>query len=251
MLYKILRSWKQIASLILVGAVSACGSSGPDEVVIPTETSSRPTPRATVALNKLPTVEPTVVTISTPIPAQSTSTATATTIDLTSTPDASPTEEATSTEIPTPSVAAASETSETAEGTAVEGDAIAVHYTGTLDDGEVFDTSRDGDPPLEFVLGAGQMIPGFEEAVRGMAVGEIKTVRLSPSEAYDQHDDGLVVELPREGAPEGLKAGESVRVGNGRMVTIVEITDETIVIDANHPLAGQALTFEIEVISIN
>ena len=115
----------------------------------------------------------------------------------------------------------------------------------------MFDTSKDGDPPLEFVLGAGQMIPGFEEAVRGMAVGDIRTVRLSPSEAYGERDDGLVIALPRGGAPEGLKAGESVRMGNGRTVTIVEITDETVVIDANHPLAGQALTFEIEIVSIN
>ena len=68
---------------------------------------------------------------------------------------------------------------------------------------------------------------------------------------YGERDDGLVIALPREGAPEGLKAGESVRMGNGRTVTIVEITDETVVIDANHRLAGQTLTFEIEVVSIN
>ncbi|MCH9011388.1 MAG: FKBP-type peptidyl-prolyl cis-trans isomerase, partial [Chloroflexi bacterium] len=78
------------------------------------------------------------------------------------------------------------------------------HYTGTLDNGDVFDTSRDGDPPLEFVLGGGQMIPGFEKAVRGMAIGEIKTVHLSPNDAYGEHDDDLILEMPLEGAPVGL-----------------------------------------------
>ena len=132
---------------------------------------------------------------------------------------------------------------------ASDGDAVLVHYHGTLDSGEVFDSSR-GREPLGFVLGSGQVIPGFDDAVRGLAPGENVTVRIPAPEAYGERRDDLVLEVPREGAPAGLGAGAQVRLGNGAVGTVVSIGEETVVVDANHPLAGQALTFELELVSI-
>lgn len=223
LLCKKLSPWKLIATLAVIGMViAACGGGGSEEASSPTAVPAKPTPTAP-AFN----------------------------INPTNTPVASPTAQAIPTVTLIPAVTVESETGNATGKIAVDGDAIAVHYTGTLDNGDVFDTSLDGDPPLEFVLGGGQMIPGFEEAVKGMAVGEMKTVRLSPDEAYGEREDDLIVELPKEGAPDGLKVGDSVRLSNGMPVTIIEISEEVVVIDANHRLAGQALTFEIEIISIN
>ena len=130
-----------------------------------------------------------------------------------------------------------------------EGHRVTVHYTGTLDSGEEFDSSR-GREPLSFVVGDGRMIAGFDAAVRGMAVGESRTVRLEPAEAYGERNDNLVLAFPISQLPEGVGEGDSVVFTNGGQGVILEVTAETFRVDANHRLAGQALTFEIELVSI-
>ena len=134
-------------------------------------------------------------------------------------------------------------------GVAEDGDTVRVHYTGTLDSGEEFDSSR-GRDPLEFTIGAQDVISGFENAVRGLAVGESVTVRLEPADAYGERDESLVVEIPADQAPEGLEVGQQVQFTNGAVATVTEIGDDTITVDQNHPLAGQVLTFEIELVEI-
>lgn len=137
-----------------------------------------------------------------------------------------------------------------------EGKRVKAHYRGTLDDGTQFDSSYDRGEPLAFTCGAGQMIKGFDDAVRDMAVGERRTVRLEPADAYGEHDDKLVIEFPREQAPglEGISAGDKVglRGPNGQPVpaTVVRVTPTKIVVDANHELAGKALTFDIELVEV-
>ena len=128
------------------------------------------------------------------------------------------------------------------------GDTVSVHYRGTLDDGSEFDSSA-GRDPLEFTVGAGQVIPGFDNAVVGMAVGDKKEVRLEPEDAYGERTDDRVISVPKEQAPEGLEVGQQVMLGQAP-ATVVEVTDEAVTVDANHPLAGQALTFEIELVGI-
>jgi peptidylprolyl isomerase len=132
--------------------------------------------------------------------------------------------------------------------TPVDGDTVGVFYTGTLDDGEQFD-SNVGRDPLTFVVGSGQVISGFDDAVRGLTTGESVTVRLEPSEAYGERNPDLIIEVPRDGSEPDFEVGEQAIFG-GQQVTIVEIRDDVIVIDANHRLAGEALTFEIELVSI-
>lgn len=135
-------------------------------------------------------------------------------------------------------------------GVARDGDTVQVHYTGTLDDGTEFDSSRGGSP-LTFVVGSGQVIPGFDEAVRGLAVGESRTVRIEPGDAYGEYDPDLVLEFPASDAPAGLAVGDRVQFNNGAVGTVLELDDETIRIDANHELAGKALTFDIELVAID
>ncbi len=130
-----------------------------------------------------------------------------------------------------------------------DGDQVKVHYRGTLDDGTQFDTSRGGDP-LEFEVGAGQLIPGFEAAVRDLAVGESATFRLEPQDAYGEPDPSLVVQVPAAAAPDGLAVGDRVMLGDGVPATVVAVTDQAVTVDANHPLAGQALTFEVELVAV-
>ena len=149
--------------------------------------------------------------------------------------DATPT----STTVPTPIVDRASR----------DGDRVAVHYTGTLDSGEEFDSSRDRES-LSFVLGGGGMISGFDAAVHGMRVGDSKTVRLEPAEAYGERKDDLIIEFPIDQLPDGQGEGDSVLFQDGRQGIILGITAEVFRVDANHKLAGQALTFEIKLVSI-
>ena len=137
------------------------------------------------------------------------------------------------------------------------GDTVAVHYVGTLGDGTQFDSSHDRGETLGFTVGAGQMIMGFDNAVVGMKVGEIKTVTLPPEEAYGPYLEELLIEFSRDELPEDL---QNPQVGNLVILTlqtggtiqkpIVEVTDTYITVDANHELAGEALTFEIELVSI-
>ena len=139
--------------------------------------------------------------------------------------------------------------------TAQQGHTVNVHYTGTLDSGDVFDSSREREP-LEFTVGGGQVIPGFDRAVEGLGVGESRQVRLEPDEAYGQPREDLVVEVPREQfPPEGTpEVGQQVQVqvapGQHRVARIADVGDEAIVLDLNHPLAGQALTFDVELVGI-
>ncbi|MPZ97818.1 MAG: peptidylprolyl isomerase [Dehalococcoidia bacterium] len=130
-----------------------------------------------------------------------------------------------------------------------EGNAVAVHYEGKLDNGEVFDSSREREP-LNFTVGSGQVIAGFDEAVRGMTVGETKEFRLEPDDAYGERREDLILEVPAAQAPDGLSAGDQVQLSNGAPATVVSIDDGNVRIDANHPLAGQALTFEIELVEV-
>ncbi len=129
------------------------------------------------------------------------------------------------------------------------GDHVEVHYTGTLDDGTQFDSSV-GREPLAFEMGAGQLIPGFEAAIAGLAIGESTTFRLEPGEAYGEFDESRVLSLPVAGAPDTLDVGHRVEVGNGVQGLITEITGEAVVVDTNHPLAGLALTFEVKLLEV-
>ncbi|RME63204.1 MAG: peptidylprolyl isomerase [Caldilineae bacterium] len=136
------------------------------------------------------------------------------------------------------------------------GDTVRVHYTGTLDSGQQFDSSE-GREPLEFTLGADQVISGFDAAVTGMEVGESKTVRIPAEEAYGPRHEELVVALPKNQVPPGMEVqpGQQLQVQdqNGQVfnVVVVDVTDEAIILDGNHPLAGEALNFELKLVSID
>ena len=138
---------------------------------------------------------------------------------------------------------------------AKKGDTASVHYTGRLESGEVFDSSEGGEP-LEFEVGSGQVIQGFDEGVSGMTVGDDKTIEIEPSDAYGQRVDALVQAVPRAGInldrePEvGMRLGLQLPDGNEIPVTITEVTDDSITIDANHPLAGQKLIFDLKLVNI-
>ncbi|MEZ4501596.1 MAG: peptidylprolyl isomerase [Dehalococcoidia bacterium] len=133
---------------------------------------------------------------------------------------------------------------------AENGDSVQVHYTGTLDNGEVFDSSV-GRDPLPFVVGSGQVIPGFDSAVVGLAVGESRKVRLEPADAYGEPREDLIFQVPADQAPDGLNVGDQVQLQTGQVAVVEAVTPEGVTINANHPLAGQALTFEIELVAIN
>ena len=136
------------------------------------------------------------------------------------------------------------------------GDTVKVHYTGTLDDGTIFDSSEEREP-LEFQLGEGQVIPGFEDAVVGMNVGDIKTTRISSEEAYGLHDEDMVLTVPREQFPPDIEPELDQQLqlrqpdGSSFVVTIIDITEDNVTLDGNHPLAGEALTFTIQLVEIS
>jgi FKBP-type peptidyl-prolyl cis-trans isomerase 2 len=132
---------------------------------------------------------------------------------------------------------------------AQDGDKVQVHYHGTLDDGEVFDSSRER-APLPFTVGSGGVINGFDDAVRGLAVGESVTVRLEPADAYGERSDDRILSVPIDQVPEGVSVGAQLQLSNGLRATVTAVSDETVTLDANHELAGKALTFEIELVSI-
>jgi peptidylprolyl isomerase len=128
------------------------------------------------------------------------------------------------------------------------GNTVAVHYRGTLDNGEEFDSSH-GREPLTFQVGSGQVIPGFDQAVAGMTEGESKTIRIEPNEAYGERRDDLIIAVPVNQAPDGLEVGQQVRLGDAP-ATVVGVDEDEVTVDANHPLAGEALNFEIELVSV-
>ena len=140
--------------------------------------------------------------------------------------------------------------------TAKVGDTVAVHYTGTLADGSVFDSSI-GREPLQFTLGEGQMIPGFEQAVIGMALGETKTVTIPADQAYGPYYEERVFVIPRDQLPPGMEpeVGQKLPMqdatGQILIVTVKEVSATSITLDANHELAGKDLTFEIQLVEIS
>lgn len=129
------------------------------------------------------------------------------------------------------------------------GDRVSVHYTGTLDDGKQFDSSK-GREPLHLTVGAGNVIAGFDRAVTGLEVGKSVKVRMEPKDAYGERRDDLVVSVPAVQAPQGVKVGQTVSI-NGRPAVVKAVTADSVTVDANHSLAGQALTFEIQLVSID
>ena len=138
---------------------------------------------------------------------------------------------------------------------AQNGNTVRVHYTGKFSDGTVFDTS-DGREPLEFTLGEQQLIPGFERAVLGMNVGDTKTVNIPPELGYGPRDERLIINVKKQEIPEGLELHLHDRVqvglqdGGTLVMTVTDVTDDGVTLDGNHPLAGQDLIFEIELVEI-
>jgi peptidylprolyl isomerase len=138
---------------------------------------------------------------------------------------------------------------------AKKGDTVKIHYTGTLADGTQFDSSE-GQDPLEFKLGEGLVIPGFESNVAGMTVGEKKSVHISVDEAYGQRNDEMMEVVERKHFPDDMELEVGMHLqtetfdGSPYMVVVAELSDENVTVDGNHPLAGHALNFDIELVSI-
>lgn len=138
--------------------------------------------------------------------------------------------------------------------TAREGDTVRVHYTGSLSDGSVFDSSR-GRDPLEFTLGEGRVIAGFDDAVSGMAQGEERQVIIPAEQAYGSRRDELVFAVPKEQFPDEMEPAVGLEVqltqgGQRAVARIAEVTEESVTLDANHPLAGRDLTFDLELVEV-
>jgi len=139
---------------------------------------------------------------------------------------------------------------------AKSGDTVKVHYTGKLEDGTIFDSSIEREP-LEFKIGNGNMIPGFEKAVVGMGLGDTITTNIPYQEAYGEKKTEMVVEVPKEQVPEditpevGLQLSIAQQDGSAIPVVISEVNESNIVLDANHPLAGKNLIFDIELVDIS
>lgn len=136
-----------------------------------------------------------------------------------------------------------------------DGDNVKVHYTGKLTDGTVFDSSE-GRDPLAFTIGKGMMIPGFEKGVIGMALNEEKTINIVPEEAYGHAREDMIVEVPKTQLPPDLKPEAGMELmsqtpdGHQLAVRIKEVKADSIIVDANHVLAGQELTFEVKIVEI-
>ena len=135
------------------------------------------------------------------------------------------------------------------------GDIVKVHYTGKLTNGEQFDSSM-GREPLEFTVGAGQMIPGFDAALPGMKIGEKKTINIQPKDAYGEVNEQAIIEFPKENVPADMKLepGMNLQLSNQEgqpfPVVVKEIKESVVVLDANHVLAGKELEFDIELVEI-
>lgn len=137
-----------------------------------------------------------------------------------------------------------------------EGDNVSLHYTGTLDDGTVFDSSEGGEP-LNFTIGSGQVIPGFEYGIVGMDLGETKEINIAPDQAYGEYHEELVKVVPKAAFPPdvnptiGMAFELELPSGQAMPVRIIDIENDEVTLDANHLLAGEALNFKVRVISIN
>lgn len=136
-----------------------------------------------------------------------------------------------------------------------KGDLVRVHYTGTLLDGEQFDSSA-GRAPLEFTVGAGQMIAGFDAGVLGMAIGEKKKIQITPDQGYGEKNPEAIVEFPTSNVPEGMTIEVGMKLtlqnehGHPVPVVVVEVKEDVIIMDANHFLAGKDLVFDVEIVEI-
>ncbi|MBS1303958.1 peptidylprolyl isomerase [Loktanella sp. SALINAS62] len=139
---------------------------------------------------------------------------------------------------------------------AKQGDTVKIHYTGTLSDGTVFDSSE-GRDPLEFAVGSGQIIPGLDAAITGMTPGDEKKVEIPADQAYGQVNEEARQDVPRADIPaeipleEGLQLQMQTPQGQAVPVTVVGLTDDTVTLDANHPLAGKDLTFDVKLVEVN
>jgi peptidylprolyl isomerase len=138
---------------------------------------------------------------------------------------------------------------------AKKGDKVQVHYTGKLEDGTVFDSSQ-GRDPLEFQLGTGSVIPGFEEAVVGMQEGESKTTHIPADQAYGEYHDEMLLTVPREQFPPDIEpqVGQELQLreqdGQTFVVQVKDVSGDEVTLDANHPLAGEDLTFDIQLVRV-
>lgn len=132
---------------------------------------------------------------------------------------------------------------------------VTVHYTGRLEDGTVFDSSlSEGREPLRTILGQGNLIPGFERGILDKSVGDKVTVEIEPSDAYGEYLDGLVTTLEKERFPENITVGDVLQSESERgvmIVTVTNISEEGVTIDANHPMAGKKLIFDIEILNVD
>ena len=135
------------------------------------------------------------------------------------------------------------------------GSSVSVNYTGRLEDGTIFDTSlQEGREPLKTTLGQGQLIPGFENGLIGMSIGEKKTIEIEPKDAYGEVNPQLTQEVPLDKVPENVKVGDMLQGQNQYgpvQVTVREVNESTVLLDMNHPLAGKKLIFDLEVVSVN
>lgn len=134
------------------------------------------------------------------------------------------------------------------------GKTVKLNYTGKFENGDVFDTSLvEGREPLKTMLGQGNLIPGFEKGLLGMTVGESKTISVDPVEGYGEYLDGLVTTVEKKQVPDTVKVGDMLQSQSDRgvmNVTVTEVNEDTVTLDANHPLAGKKLVFEVEVLEI-
>lgn len=139
--------------------------------------------------------------------------------------------------------------------TITTGSRVSLHYVGTLDNGDVFDSSRDRGEPLNVVTGVGQIIPGMDTELEGMSTGDTKTFTVTAEEAYGSRQEDFTTDVPRSAFPEEMDLGEGMVIplqgpeGNV-LATLMSTTDETATFDLNHPLAGKDLTFDVEIISV-
>lgn len=137
-----------------------------------------------------------------------------------------------------------------------KGDTVKVHYHGKLTNGTTFDSSA-GREPLEFEVGSGMVIPGFDEGVTGMSIGDKKTIHIPADQAYGQKEEHMIMEFPRDRFPEDMvpEVGMQLNMSNGSgqnfPVVITEVRETVVVLDANHPLAGEDLIFDLELVAIN
>lgn len=134
------------------------------------------------------------------------------------------------------------------------GSKVKVHYTGSLNDGSVFDSSE-GKEPLEFTIGEKQVIPGFEDGIKEMKLNEEKTIKINAKEAYGDRDEKMVVSIPRDKFPPDVQAGGTMILkgpeGQRFPAVVKEVRDNEVIIDLNHPLAGKDLNFKVKVVEIN